>query len=133
MVLFACLNIPNRRMKCRFWLPRLSRIKPSPDPGRCRQGESPESCREGCIGSGGLGEPDFDTPDFIKDAATAAMKAGQTKYTLVDGTMELKKAIIAKFERENGLKYAPEQITVGKAVSRCCSMRCWLPSTRVMK
>jgi len=59
------------------------------------------------------GEPDFDTPDHIKDAAQRAMAAGQTKYTNTDGTPELKRAVVAKFKRENGLTYAPEQITVG--------------------
>ena len=51
------------------------------------------------------GEPDFDTPDNIKDAAIAAIKAGKTKYTAVDGIAELKKAIVAKFKRENDLDY----------------------------
>lgn len=60
----------------------------------------------------GAGEPDFDTPDFVKDAAIEAIRAGQTKYTNVDGTPELKAAIAAKFARDNGLTYAPEQITV---------------------
>ncbi|EHL99152.1 putative aspartate transaminase [Acetobacteraceae bacterium AT-5844] len=61
----------------------------------------------------GAGEPDFDTPDNVKDAAIAAIKAGQTKYTTLDGTVEMKAAIVAKFERENGLSYAPNEITVG--------------------
>ena len=60
----------------------------------------------------GAGEPDFDTPDNVKDAAIAAIKAGQTKYTTLDGTVEMKAAIVAKFERENGLSYAPNEITV---------------------
>ena len=59
------------------------------------------------------GEPDFDTPDNIKDAAIAAIKAGKTKYTAVDGIPELKKAICAKFKRENNLDYKPSQVTVG--------------------
>ena len=59
------------------------------------------------------GEPDFDTPDNIKDAAIAAIKAGKTKYTDPDGMPELKAAICAKFKRENGLDYKPSQITVG--------------------
>ncbi|WP_174274220.1 pyridoxal phosphate-dependent aminotransferase [Sphingomonas bacterium] len=58
------------------------------------------------------GEPDFDTPDFVKEAAIAAIRAGQTKYTNVDGTAELKAAISAKFARDNGLTYAPAQISV---------------------
>jgi aspartate aminotransferase len=60
----------------------------------------------------GAGEPDFDTPDFVKDAAIAAIHAGKTKYTNVDGTADLKAAIIAKFLRDNGLTYAPSQISV---------------------
>jgi aspartate aminotransferase len=59
------------------------------------------------------GEPDFDTPDNIKDAAIAAIRAGKTKYTAVDGIPELKKAICDKFKRENGLDYKPSQVSVG--------------------
>ncbi len=61
----------------------------------------------------GAGEPDFDTPDNIKDAAIQAIKRGDTKYTAVDGTPALKKAIQAKFLRENNLSYDLDQITVG--------------------
>ncbi len=64
------------------------------------------------IGLGG-GEPDFDTPDHIKNAAKTAMDNGQTKYTAVDGTPELKKAIQAKFKRDNNLDYDMNQISVG--------------------
>ena len=60
----------------------------------------------------GAGEPDFDTPDFVKDAAIRAIRDGRTKYTNVDGTIELKQAICAKFARDNGLAYTPEQVTV---------------------
>lgn len=60
----------------------------------------------------GAGEPDFDTPDFVKDAAIKAIRDGQTKYTNVDGTAELKEAIVAKFRRDNALDYAPSQVTV---------------------
>ncbi len=59
------------------------------------------------------GEPDFDTPQNIKDAAIKAIQAGKTKYTAVDGIPELKKAIADKFKRENGLDYKPSQVTVG--------------------
>jgi len=58
------------------------------------------------------GEPDFDTPDFVKEAAIEAIRAGKTKYTNVDGTAELKAAIVAKFKRDNGLNYEPSQISV---------------------
>ena len=60
----------------------------------------------------GAGEPDFDTPDFVKEAAIEAIRKGQTKYTNVDGTPELKAAIAAKFARDNGLTYTPDQISV---------------------
>jgi aspartate aminotransferase len=59
------------------------------------------------------GEPDFDTPKNIKEAAVAAILRGETKYTAVDGIIELKKAVAAKFKRENGLDYSPSQVTVG--------------------
>lgn len=61
----------------------------------------------------GAGEPDFDTPDNVKEAAIRAIHAGQTKYTLLDGTVELKAAIARKFERENGLTYGPDEINAG--------------------
>jgi aspartate aminotransferase len=60
----------------------------------------------------GAGEPDFDTPDFVKEAAIEAIRAGKTKYTNVDGTPELKQAVVAKFARDNGLTYAENQISV---------------------
>ncbi len=60
----------------------------------------------------GAGEPDFDTPDFVKEAAIEAIRAGKTKYTNVDGTAELKEAIVAKFRRDNALVYTPAQVTV---------------------
>jgi aspartate aminotransferase len=60
----------------------------------------------------GAGEPDFDTPDFVKQAAIAAIEAGKTKYTNVDGTAELKAAIAGKFKRDNDLDYTPAQISV---------------------
>jgi aspartate aminotransferase len=61
----------------------------------------------------GVGEPDFETPENIRRAAIAAIEAGKTKYTAADGIPELKAAIARKFERDNGLKYTPSQITVG--------------------
>ncbi|WP_294290060.1 pyridoxal phosphate-dependent aminotransferase [uncultured Sphingomonas sp.] len=60
----------------------------------------------------GAGEPDFDTPDFVKEAAIQAIRDGKTKYTNVDGTPELKAAIVAKFARDNNLTYTPDQISV---------------------
>jgi aspartate aminotransferase len=60
----------------------------------------------------GAGEPDFDTPDFVKDAAIDAIRAGKTKYTNVDGTQELKQAIVTKFARDNNLTYTCDQVSV---------------------
>ncbi|MEG3162134.1 pyridoxal phosphate-dependent aminotransferase [Sphingomonas sp. LB2R24] len=60
----------------------------------------------------GAGEPDFDTPDFVKEAAIQAIRDGKTKYTNVDGTIELKQAIVAKFARDNNLTYTTDQISV---------------------
>ena len=60
----------------------------------------------------GAGEPDFDTPNNIKNAAVRAIRAGETKYTAVDGTLALKKAIVKNL-KENNLKYSIDQITVG--------------------
>ena len=64
------------------------------------------------IASFGAGEPDFDTPQHIKDACIEALQAGRTKYTAVTGIPELKKAICAKFLRENNLTYQPNQVSV---------------------
>jgi aspartate aminotransferase len=91
---------------------RLGRIKPSAT--NALTGKVAELKAEGKnIISLGAGEPDFDTPDHIKQAAIDALKAGDTKYTPVPGTLALRKAISDKFKRDNGLDYAPEQITVG--------------------
>ena len=60
----------------------------------------------------GAGEPDFDTPDYIKAAAIAALDAGFTKYTPVPGTPELREAIAEKFKRDNGLSYQPSEVIV---------------------
>ncbi|WP_122464879.1 pyridoxal phosphate-dependent aminotransferase [Brevundimonas lutea] len=96
----------------------LARVKPSATLAVTARAR--ELKREGrdVIGLG-AGEPDFDTPDNVKEAAIDAIRRGETKYTDVDGLPELKAAISAKFERENGLSYAPSQIHVapgGKAV-----------------
>jgi aspartate aminotransferase len=91
---------------------RLKKIKPSPTLAVTIKAAELKTQGYDIIGLG-AGEPDFDTPNNIKEAAIAAIRRGETKYTAVDGTAALKKAIIAKFERENGLKYEPAQITVG--------------------
>ena len=91
---------------------RLSRIKPSPTIAVTTKARELQAAGRDVIGLG-AGEPDFDTPDNIKEAANRAIASGETKYTAVDGTPALKKAICAKFARENGLTYTPDQITVG--------------------
>ncbi len=91
---------------------RLSRIKPSPTIAVTQKARELKAAGRDVIGLG-AGEPDFDTPDNIKQAAIAAIERGETKYTAVDGTPELKAAIAEKFKRDNGLDYKPEQITVG--------------------
>lgn len=90
----------------------LSRIKPSPTIAVTDLARQLRAEGRDIIGLG-AGEPDFDTPDHIKEAAIAAIRRGETKYTNVDGTPELKAAIARKFKRENGLDYSPQQITVG--------------------
>lgn len=91
---------------------RLARIKPSPTIAVTAKARALKAAGRDIIGLG-AGEPDMDTPDTIKQAAIRAIEAGQTKYTDVDGTPELKDAIIAKFARENGLSYKRDQISVG--------------------
>ena len=91
---------------------RLSRIKPSPTIAVTQKARELKAAGRDVI-SLGAGEPDFDTPDHIKQAATDAIARGETKYTAVDGIPELKQAISDKFKRDNGLDYAPNQITVG--------------------
>ncbi|MEM1273690.1 MAG: pyridoxal phosphate-dependent aminotransferase [Pseudomonadota bacterium] len=89
----------------------LDRVKPSPTIAVSNLAAELKANGADVIGLG-AGEPDFDTPDHIKDAARAAIDAGKTKYTIVDGIPELKAAIIDKFARENGLTYEPSQISV---------------------
>jgi aspartate aminotransferase len=95
-----------------FLADRLSLIKPSPTIAVSQKAAELKAQGRDVIGLG-AGEPDFDTPDNIKAAAKAAIERGETKYTAVAGTLALRKAISAKFKRENGLEYAPDQITVG--------------------
>ncbi|MER2602144.1 MAG: pyridoxal phosphate-dependent aminotransferase [Candidatus Competibacter phosphatis] len=90
---------------------RVQRIKPSPTLAVTAKANELKAAGKDVVGLG-AGEPDFDTPAFIKDAAIKAINAGFTKYTPVDGTASLKKAIIAKFQRDNGLSYEPKQILV---------------------
>ena len=90
----------------------LKRIKPSPTIAVTSKAREMRAAGKDVIGLG-AGEPDFDTPDNIKEAAIQAIKRGDTKYTAVDGTPALKKAIKEKFSRENNLTYALDQISVG--------------------
>ncbi len=90
----------------------LDRVKPSPTIAVTTKAAELKAAGRDVIGLG-AGEPDFDTPQNIKDAAVTAIADGKTKYTAVDGIPELKEAICAKFKRDNALDYAPSQITVG--------------------
>jgi aspartate aminotransferase len=94
-----------------FFASRLNNIKPSPTFAVVKKVAEMKAAGRKVIGLG-AGEPDFDTPDWIKDAASTAMKNGQTKYTAVEGTADLRTAIAAKFLRDNNLTYAPDQIIV---------------------
>jgi aspartate aminotransferase len=90
----------------------LSRIKPSPTMAVVKKATELRSAGKDII-SLGAGEPDFDTPENIKQAAIQAIKDGKTKYTVVDGTIELKRAVIGKFKKENNLIYNEKQVSVG--------------------
>ncbi len=90
---------------------RVQAVKPSPTLAISARAKELRDAGRDVIGLG-VGEPDFDTPDHIKEAAIQAIHDGQTKYTAVDGTAELKRAIIDKFRRDNELNYKPEQILV---------------------
>lgn len=90
----------------------LDRVKPSPTIAVTTKAAELKAAGRDVIGLG-AGEPDFDTPENIKDAGIAAITAGKTKYTAVDGIPELKEAICAKFKRDNDLTYTPAQVTVG--------------------
>jgi len=90
----------------------LSRVKPSPTVAVSTLAQELKAAGQDVIGLG-AGEPDFDTPQTIKDAAVAAIAAGKTKYTAPDGMPELKQAVCDKFARENGLSYTTKQISVG--------------------
>ena len=95
-----------------FLADSLARVKPSATIAVTNKARELKAAGRDVIGLG-AGEPDFDTPDNIKEAAIKAIRDGKTKYTAVDGIPELKAAIVDKFKRENGLTYATNQITVG--------------------
>ncbi|MDC3034301.1 pyridoxal phosphate-dependent aminotransferase [Candidatus Pelagibacter sp.] len=90
----------------------LKKIKPSPTIAVTQKARELKAAGKDVIGLG-AGEPDFDTPENIKQAAIKAINEGDTKYTAVDGTPALKKAIVEKFKKENNLNYTTDQITVG--------------------
>lgn len=90
----------------------LSRVKPSPTIAVTTMAAELKAAGRDVIGLG-AGEPDFDTPQNIKDAGIAAINAGKTKYTAPDGIIELKQAICAKLKRDNDLDYTPKQVSIG--------------------
>ncbi len=96
----------------RFLSDTLARVKPSPTISVTNKALEMKAAGQDVIGLS-AGEPDFDTPANIKEAAIRAISEGRTKYTVVDGTPELKAAVCRKFARENGLTYGPAQISVG--------------------
>ena len=96
---------------------RVNRIKPSPSSMAVKK---VRELRANGIDVIGLttGEPDFDTPPWVVEAAVRAMAESRTKYTNVDGTPELKRAVQAKFKRENGIEYALDEIVVGNGAKQ---------------
>ncbi len=104
-------------MSNEFLAESVGRIKPSATLVISQKAREMKQVGKDVIGLG-AGEPDFDTPDFIKQAAMEAIKRGETKYTAVDGIPELKKAIIAKFQRDNGLDYEAAQICVSSGAKQ---------------
>jgi len=106
-MIFSCERI----LQMAFIADSLSRVKPSPTIAVTTKAAELKAAGRDIIGLG-AGEPDFDTPDNIKQAAIQAIRDGKTKYTPADGTPEVKRAVCEKFRRDNGLHYEPNQITV---------------------
>ncbi len=102
---------------------RVQKVKPSPTLAVTARAAKLKAEGKDIIGLG-AGEPDFDTPTFIADAGVDAIRKGFTRYTAVDGTVELKDAIIAKFKRENGLIYDRSQIIVSSGAKQTCFNVC---------
>lgn len=96
---------------------RVQRIKPSPTLAVTARAAEMRAAGHDVIGLG-AGEPDFDTPQHILDAGTEAIRSGQTRYTAVDGTVDLKNAILAKFQRDNNLSYEASQILVSSGAKQ---------------
>jgi aspartate aminotransferase len=117
-----------------FLAESLGRIKPSPTIAATQKARDLKAAGRDVIGLG-AGEPDFDTPDNIKEAAIAAIRRGETKYTAVEGIPELRAAVAAKFKRENGLDYRPAQCFVapgGKAIIYNAMMATLNPNDEVV-
>jgi aspartate aminotransferase len=102
---------------------RVQKVKPSPTLAVTARAAKLKSEGKDIIGLG-AGEPDFDTPAFIADAGVEAIRKGVTRYTAVDGTAELKDAVIAKFKRDNGLSYERAQILVSSGAKQTCYNVC---------
>ena len=102
---------------------RVQRVKPSPTLAVTARAARLKAQGKDVIGLG-AGEPDFDTPEHIAQAAIDAIRAGFTRYTNVEGIDELKDAIIAKFERDNGLSYERSQILVSNGAKQCLYNLC---------
>ncbi len=117
-----------------FLAESLGRIQPSPTLAATQKARDLKAAGKDVIGLG-AGEPDFDTPDNIKEAAIAAIRRGETKYTAIEGIPELRKAIAGKFKRENNLDYAPSQTFVapgGKTVIYTAMMATLNPGDEVI-
>ena len=97
---------------------RVTRIKPSPTLAVSQRAAELKAAGKDIV-SLGAGEPDFDTPDYIKEAAIKAIHDGKTKYTAVDGIPSLKEAIVQKLEKFNGLRYTPQQVMVSTGGKQC--------------
>src|SRR5271154_1309764 len=112
------MSTPSKPLPKGFLSQSLNRIQPSPTIAVTAKARDLKAAGRDVIGLG-AGEPDFDTPDNIKEAAIAAIRRGETKYTAVEGIAELRDAVAKKFKRENNLDYAPAQCFVatgGKSV-----------------
>ena len=117
-----------------FLAESIGRIQPSPTLAATQKARDLKAAGKNVIGLG-AGEPDFDTPDNVKDAAIAAIRRGETKYTAIEGIPELRQAIAGKFKRENGLDYAPAQTFVapgGKAIIYTAMMATLNPGDEVI-
>ena len=110
---------------------RVQKVKPSPTLAMTARAAKLKAEGKDVIGLA-AGEPDFDTPAYISDAGIEAIRKGMTRYTAVDGTAELKDAIIAKFKRDNALSYERSQILVSSGAKQTCFNACaalLLPTT----